>query len=335
MPLTNLMAPGGYIGPGTATYPVSNAPNGAVVYVSSLIGADVGGRVTRMGTPATVTSASAVQGPYGDPAKPLASVWGPNGAWNYCKANRGDLIVVLPGHVETLSGLVPILPASTTVLGIGYGTGRPTIQWVSTVPAMTLGVGCQLQNLLFDMTGIAGVVNGFNLSTDGNQIINCRIIMASATRQALAAILLSAGATGFLLADSEIDSTAAPGAAEAIITGAAIPRSQFINNWIHGDFSAAPIVSSTANPFTEMAWESNFIVQKNGTAKVVLSGGTADTGIIANNMFMAGAGLATANGMISGFSNPAVAFCQNFAYYAKASGGPYSGILVPTAGVIP
>lgn len=329
------MAPGGYIGPGTATYPVSNAPNGAVLYVSSVLGADVGGRVVRMGTPATVTAGSAVQGPYGDPSKPLASVWGPNGAWNYCKAGRGDLIVVLPGHVETLSGLVPILPASTSVLGVGYGIGRPTVQWVSTVPAMTLGAGCQLQNLIFDMTGITGVANGFNLATDGNQLINCRIIMASATAQALIAIRLSAGATGFLLADSEIDSTAAPGAAEAIIAGAAVPRTQLINNWIHGDFSAAPIVSTNANPFTEMAWESNFIVQKNGTAKVVLSGGNADTGIIANNAFMAGAGLATANGMITGFTNSNVAFCQNFAYFAKASGGPYSGILVPTAGVIP
>ena len=60
------------------------------------------------------------------PTTALATV---DQAVNKCTASKGDVIVVLPGHVETLAtasvGIV-LDVAGVTVVGLGSGNARPT-----------------------------------------------------------------------------------------------------------------------------------------------------------------------------------------------------------------
>ena len=52
-------------------------------------------------------------------------------------ANRGDLIVVLPGHVETISAanVVDIAVAGLKIIGLGWGLSRPQINLITAVGA--------------------------------------------------------------------------------------------------------------------------------------------------------------------------------------------------------
>ena len=43
-----------------------------------------------------------------------------------CTANRGDIIVLMPNHTETLAAVVALDVAGIAVIGLGQGTNRPT-----------------------------------------------------------------------------------------------------------------------------------------------------------------------------------------------------------------
>lgn len=335
MAISYLDIAGTYSGPGAYNYNVAAWPGGATLFVNSATGADSRGRVKFMGTP----SQSGVQpisanGPIGDPQFPLASVFGTNGAISFCKAGRGDTVIVAPGHTETLAtGAGITIPAGVTVIGGGYGSARPAFQFTNAATFLTCsGAGLQLQNLIFDLTGVATLTKGFLFSTGGVQFCGVRIIQASATNQATDAIVLNAGADDFLFNGSEIDASAAAGAARGISNPAAnnINRLLIINSFIHGDYSGAPI-SLKSTSTKEFLIEYNTLRNYNAAFGCVdLAAGNTITGIISNNdIMMAGTGQTT---FILNGGGTGMALLQNFAWDTKAATA--SGILIPAAGTL-
>ncbi len=63
-----------------------------------------------------------------------------------CTANNGDLVVVLPGHVETViaSAGLDLNTAGVTWRGIGRGSDRPTIRFTT---ATTADMNVDAQNI--------------------------------------------------------------------------------------------------------------------------------------------------------------------------------------------
>lgn len=336
MPLTNLILPGGIVGPSSFAYPVSASPGGAVLFVNSTNGLDSRSRLTFPATPAQSVASVSAQGPYTDIAKPLASVFGANGALSYVVAGRGDLIVVLPGHVEALPAGTTNVPACVSVIGIGYGSNRPTFQWKANANTLVAsnGHGAQFQNCIFDLTQVAAVVLGFQIAHTGFQFVNCLIIQSSATNQAAAAILLNTGADDFVFNNSEIDASGAAGAAFGIkeIAGQNVVRMQISASNIHGDFSTAPL--SVLGTTTKVMAIRNNIFRQLNAAKTVwnLPAGNTITGTFADNRLYSTSAAAHTD-FIAGGAGTGLAFLQNFGYIGKA--GPSSGILIPDAGTIP
>lgn len=334
--LTNLLLPSGYVGPGSYVYPVSPYAGGAVLYVNSATGLDNRGRLTIQGAAATTTQSASAQGPYTDPSKPLATVFGANGALKYCQASRGDLIIVAPGHTETIPAGAVTIPASVSILGCGYGGNRPTFSYGATTTEIdTAGAGIQIQNCVFDMaTVITGVVLGFKIAHAGFQMVNSRLIMATSANAAVAGILLNTGADDFQFVSSEIDATAGAGAAFGIknVVLNTINRPFIVNSWIHGDFSTAPLSILTVLA-KEILVENNTFKQLNA-AKTVwnLATGNTITGYFTNNdMFAPSAG---AHGdFIAGGTGTGFSWFQNFGAAVNAS--PRSAILIPDVGTIP
>lgn len=70
-----------------------------------------------------------------------------------CTANNGDIIVVLPLHVETITAAAGLAldVAGITVIGIGSGASRPQINFTTAVGASAVvsAASITLQNLLF------------------------------------------------------------------------------------------------------------------------------------------------------------------------------------------
>lgn len=282
MAITYLDIQGTYSGPGAYSYNVASYPGGAVLFVNSATGLDNRGRVKFMGqTSQSGVRPSGTQGPTGDPTKPLASVFGPNGALSFTQANSGDVVVVAPGHTETLAtGAAISVPAGVSIVGGGYGNSRPTFQFTtSNATFIQPASHCQFNNLIFDLTGFAAVAKGFLITSSGVQFIGCRVIQASATNQATVGILLNTGGDDFVFYNSEIDGTAA-----AITAGIGISnpttnnvnRPQIVNALIHGQYATSPI-SLLSTGSSEILIADCVIRQEHATTTFVISIPTGNT----------------------------------------------------------
>mgnify|MGYP003659966467 CR=1 FL=1 len=78
-----------------------------------------------------------------------------------CKASRGDIIMVMPGHAETVSAAAGIAVdvAGVAIIGLGSGSLRPTINFTATAATMKVSAAnCSLVNLLLT-GGIDAVVS--------------------------------------------------------------------------------------------------------------------------------------------------------------------------------
>ncbi len=69
-----------------------------------------------------------------DPNSPFASV---DYATGQCAANNGDVVFVLPGHVETVNAVAALAldVAGVTYVGLGHGDARPQINFTTVVGA--------------------------------------------------------------------------------------------------------------------------------------------------------------------------------------------------------
>ena len=77
------------------------------------------------------------------PATPFATI---KYAASRCVANNYDVIVMMPGHAETISTAAYITPVAGTILcGVGSGSLRPTLTWSLT----TSTIVCSAANLTF------------------------------------------------------------------------------------------------------------------------------------------------------------------------------------------
>ncbi|MHC4714125.1 MAG: hypothetical protein ACYTAN_12780 [Planctomycetota bacterium] len=109
-------------------------------------------------------------------------------------AQAGDMIVVGPGHTETISTALTILVGDLYIRGVGVGLRRPKFTFGATTASMALGVpgGVILENLHF-APGIDSVVFMVLVVGTDCQIIDC-YVSDTAAYQALTAIALNATA---------------------------------------------------------------------------------------------------------------------------------------------
>lgn len=71
------------------------------------------------------------------PDAPLATI---DYAIGLCTANQGDVIIVIPGHAETISaaGGITADVAGISIIGLGNGTNRPTISFGATAATFAI-----------------------------------------------------------------------------------------------------------------------------------------------------------------------------------------------------
>lgn|SRR3990167_3862397 len=124
-----------------------NLVNGAVnAGVSTLLGA---GNLFTLGNVFYVDSGIGSNGNSGkEPDAPKASVDSAIGA---CVANNGDVIVIAPGHAETVTATnIALDVAGVTIVGLGYGLARPTFTYGAAAATITVsGANCVWRNCHF------------------------------------------------------------------------------------------------------------------------------------------------------------------------------------------
>jgi hypothetical protein len=110
-----------------------------------------------------------------DPTTPFASI---AYALTFCVANRGDLILVLPGHTESITGAAGWTSiAGVTVVGLGTGASRPTITLGTAITAQIVvsAANFRMHNLIIDMTGFDAITAGIAVTGTDFEIRNAKL----------------------------------------------------------------------------------------------------------------------------------------------------------------
>jgi len=172
-------------------------------------------------------------------------------AINLCTDNAGDVILVAPGHNESLTtaDAVDADIAGLTIIGIGNGSLKPTFDYDANEGEFVIGdAGVTIKNLRFRLSFNA-VLTAIDVESAGDEfaIIDCEFGWAeTATDEFNATITVGDTANYGLIKGCTIKGGAAA-AVSAIHLDADIVGITIEDNVIWGDFSTAVILGDEAS----------------------------------------------------------------------------------------
>jgi len=262
-----------------------------------------------------------------DPQHPLKTL---DAALGKCTDSKMDIIVGMPGHAETITGIGGITfdKIGVRFIGLGGPTTKPTflMDAAASVTCAVTAADTYVENIKF-LAGFADIVKFASVSAKGNRWVNCDIGEFVPTENFK--IAFSVGS-----ADNDADDFAVIGC-QFIMPDAANTqviefnknqnRPYVVGNYIAGDFAASggPIHAPATEVITDAVIVGNFI--SNAAADTIFAinlAGTNIRGIIANNR--------SGDGDIDGtpYIGPGMALAEN---YHSGVLGTASGFLYPVA----
>ena len=201
-----------------------------------------------------------------------------------CRADKGDIIFIKPGHSETLTATsVAVDVAGIAIVGLGQGSNRPTFNATATASVFPISAAnVTVHNLLFT-GGIDAVVSMVTVSAA--DVVLSNIEIRDVTGEIVVGILTTAAANRLLVDGFVYDGAAGDGASAAIaIVGG--NRIEIRNFNIDGDFSVSAIdVRTTAT--TKLAIHDGKFYNRDAAVDTVIKDTiTASTGIMGPNLII-------------------------------------------------
>ena len=177
-----------------------------------------------------------------DSQRPFASM---DHATGKCTANNGDIVVVMPGHTETVTAAagLDLDVAGVTYVGIGHGSDRPTVNFTTAVGAdMDIdAANVVMHNFLF--TGGIDALTG-PIDINAADCFLSKIETRDVTGQTVDFIVTDANADRLTISGWVHRGAAAAGADTAItIVGG--DNTTIEDFWIDGNFAVAAIENVT------------------------------------------------------------------------------------------
>lgn len=200
-----------------------------------------------------------------------------------CTASRGDIIVVMPGHTETISAAsgVDLDVAGVAIVGLGEGSLRPTFNFTATASTFTIAAAnCSVQNCLFT-GGIDAVVSPIVVSAADCTIQNCEL--RDVTGQMTDGILTTADADRLKILDHVHRGATAAGtnAAIALVGGDDI---EITAKRIDGNFAVGGIDVRTTAAVNLNVHDVTYFRTRNAADIFLVDTITASTGQIGPNI---------------------------------------------------
>lgn len=222
----------------------------------------------------------------GNGLTPEGAVTTIDAAINLATASNGDIIIVMEGHAETITGAAGIAldVAGLTIVGLGRGRNRPVITFGTAVAASfdISAASNHVENLVL-VNGIDAQTAMVNVTAADCTIKGCEFMLGDATTQTLLGILTNDSADRLRIEDCFMYGTTDTG-----VTGAIrIVGGDFIilrNNFITGAFATTGAVENVTTAGNGWLIEGNRILNLtadgNNKALVLVSTTTA---LIARN----------------------------------------------------
>ena len=305
---------------------LTNFPNGITSFGVPVMG----GSGLIPATTGTYFFVSSVTGSDAHSGKSVVEAFGTiDYAIGKCTANKGDVIIVMPGHTETISaaGGITADVAGITIVGLGNGGLRPIITFSATASTFAISAANVTVKNIITTISVDEVVSMFNISgadctLDGVDFRPYGALGATGQARQFAAIT---GARCTIQNCTHRQYTAA-GAAQVWITTDATDGHKILNNDVMITANASTSshwIGSSAAP-TEIEIVGNRVLFLGGTITGVITLTTGATGLIAGNYLGSGTAVATATAIVA---DAAFVF-ENYWIDDAAS----SAILAPAAG---
>lgn len=264
------------------------------------------------------------------------------GALAQCVASRGDVIMVKPGHAETVSaaGGISLNKAGVALIGLGVGSLRPTIT-LGTANTATISVAASnvtVQNFLF-VANFLNIATCFDIAnaqvaTDLT-IDNCEFRDTSNILNFVACVKVGTTANiadGLTFTNNKVVGVSSAPAAgtTAVVVASNTARMNLSDNFINhatGLDDTACLLAGGATNHTALLIQRNrvFRPSTSTTGHLVTSSSTACSGILADNYV---AHLDNSAGLIIP-TGTKLAFFQNYSMITGAA--DKSALLNPVA----
>jgi len=204
-----------------------------------------------------------------------------------CSANNGDVILVKAGHTETVTaaGGLDLDVAGITIVGLGNGSDRPTVNFTTAVGAdMDVGAdNITISNFLFT-GGIDALTGPIDVNAADFTMMDCET--KDVTGQATDFIVADANASRLMIDGWTHRGAAAAGGASALqIVGGdgAMVRNFFID----GNFDTAAIenVTTAATNLTINGGANGSYIRNRNSADVCFTSVATTTGNVGPNIY--------------------------------------------------
>lgn len=203
-------------------------------------------------------------------------------AMSQCTASRGDVVIVLPGHVETIASAASLVMdiAGVAVVGLGTGSTRPQLNFTATAGSVEMdAVDCSLVNVNLK-ADVSAVVIGVNVDASGCTIQDC-VMDFNATGDDFVTMIDIDAVDDIALIGNRLIAENIAGCDEAIRLDAC-DNVTIKGNQIFGDFTDGAIIGEGALG-VNLTISDNTIYNADTTAGFVIDLNVAFTGILANN----------------------------------------------------
>ena len=239
---------------------------GSVFYVNSVIGSD--GNVGN------------------DPAFPKATI---DSAINSCTANKGDIVLVLPGHTEAVtSGSIALDVAGVSIIGLGSGAMKPTLSFgVTSSKISVTAANCTMQNFRFT-AAVADVVTAVLHATaaQNTKYLDIEFFASAAFNFINCYTLGAANISDGCRWERNYLRTEDTGQLALCITAAAHNDLKFYNNYVRHAAALPGLLSAAAVHLLGLDVQGNFVQtgQTDGSVGVlVVTSSTASSGRVTDN----------------------------------------------------
>lgn len=174
-----------------------------------------------------------------------------NQAIDECIADRGDIILVAPGHTENLAAAdgIDIDVAGVSVIGLGYGEFRPTFTYTNAAGEVVIGAdSVRIANLILNAS-VTTVLKAIDIETGNTDAIieDCLFgIDLAATDDFSNAIIIGDQSNRAIIRNCECHMGTAA-AVSFIKSDADNDYAKIIGNFVSGDYSTACILGDEAD----------------------------------------------------------------------------------------
>ena len=201
-----------------------------------------------------------------------------------CRANKGDIIFLKPGHSETLSATsVAVDVAGIAIVGLGQGSNRPTFNATATGSIFPVSAANVLVHNILFTGGVDAVVS--MISVSAADVVLSSVEVRDVTGEIVVGILTTASADRLLVDGFVYDGAVGDGATAAIaLVGG--DRIEIKNFNIDGDFSVSAIDVRTTAATRLSVHDGKFYNRDAAVDTVIKDTITASTGIMGPNLII-------------------------------------------------